>query len=108
MRSAGVGSDREPRTEAALAIPQPRRPIIEVRPESAAPMSEHKFKIGQWVSYGPPGQRKIVYTIVQRLPSEGGGEPRYRIKAADEPHERIVGEAELRDASGREMNPELP
>jgi hypothetical protein len=56
-------------------------------------MSEPKFKIGQWVSYGPPGQRRIVYTIVQKLPAESGGEPRYRIKAADEPHERVVTEA---------------
>jgi hypothetical protein len=62
-------------------------------------MSEHKFKIGQWVSYGARGERRIVYTILQRLPSEGGGEPRYRIKAADEPHERVLREAELRDAS---------
>jgi hypothetical protein len=61
-------------------------------------MSEHKFKVGQWVSYAPPGERRIIYTVAQRLPSDGG-EPRYRIKAADEPHERVVGEAELRDAS---------
>jgi hypothetical protein len=62
-------------------------------------MSENKFKIGQWVSYGPPGQRRIVYTIVQKLPSESGREHRYRIKAADELHERVVTEAELIDAS---------
>ena len=61
-------------------------------------MNEHQFKIGQWVTYGPPGQRKIIYTILQRLPSDSG-ECRYRIKAADEPHERVVMEAELRDAS---------
>jgi hypothetical protein len=61
-------------------------------------MSEHKFKIGQWVSYGPPGQSKIIYTVLQRLPAEGD-ERRYRIKATDEPHERIVSEADLRDAS---------
>jgi hypothetical protein len=60
-------------------------------------VSEHKFKIGQWVSYAPPGERRIVYTIVQKFPSESG-ECRYRIKAADEPHERVVREAELRDA----------
>jgi hypothetical protein len=52
-------------------------------------MSEHKFKIGQLVNFRPPGQKTIVYTILQRLPSEGGGEP----------HERIVSENELRDAS---------
>jgi hypothetical protein len=68
-------------------------------------MTEHKFKIGQWVSYGPPGQRRTVYTIVQKLPSEGGGEYRYRIKATDEPHERVVTEAELRDASHLENDP---
>jgi hypothetical protein len=62
-------------------------------------MTEHKFKIGQWVSYAPRGERRIVYTIVQKLPAERGGEHRYRIKAAAEPHERIVTEAELRDAS---------
>jgi hypothetical protein len=74
--------------------------LIEVRPEPAAFMSEHKFKVGRWVTYGPPpGQRRIVYTILQQLPFESGGEPRYRIKAADEPHERVVTEAELRDAS---------
>jgi hypothetical protein len=73
--------------------------MIAVPPKLAGCLSEHKFKIGQWVSYGPPGQRKIVYTIVQTLPSESGGERRYRIKAADEPHERVVTEAELRDAS---------
>jgi hypothetical protein len=58
-------------------------------------VSEHKFKIGQRVTYGPPGQRKIVYTILQKLPSESG-ECRYRIKAADEPHERVVTEVKLR------------
>jgi hypothetical protein len=62
-------------------------------------MSEHEFKIGQWVTYGPPGQRRIVYTIRQKLPSESGGEPRYRIRAADELHDPVVTEAELRDAS---------
>jgi hypothetical protein len=58
---------------------------------------EHKFKIGQWVSYAPRGERRIVYTIVQKLPSEGG-ECRYRIKSADEPCERVAREAEIRDA----------
>jgi hypothetical protein len=61
-------------------------------------VSEHKFKIGQWVSYASPGERRIVYTIVQKLPSESG-ECRYRIKAANEPHERVVEEVQLRDAS---------
>jgi hypothetical protein len=75
------------------------RRLIEVRLEPAAFMTDHKFKIGQWVSYGPLGERRIVYTILQKLPSESDGKHRYRIKAAGEPHERIVTEAELRDAS---------
>jgi hypothetical protein len=63
----------------------------------------HKFKIGQRVSYSPPGQRRTsVYTILQRLPSEGGNDLRYRIKAADEPHERVVTEVQLRDVSDLE------
>jgi hypothetical protein len=61
-------------------------------------VTAHKFKIGQWVSHAPWRERRIIYTIVQKLPSESG-ERRYRIKAADEPHERVVREAELRDAS---------
>jgi hypothetical protein len=36
--------------------------------------------------------------IVQLLPPEDG-ERRYRVKAAGEPHERVVREAEIRDAS---------
>jgi hypothetical protein len=66
--------------------------------KAVQPVSDHKFRVGLWVSYAPPGERRIVYTIVQLLPPEGG-ECRYRIKAADEPHERVVREAELRDAS---------
>jgi hypothetical protein len=65
------------------------------RSRSCGPVvSEHKFKIGQWVSYAPPGERRVVYTIVQLLPSEGG-ESRYRIKSVDEPHERVVRESEI-------------
>jgi hypothetical protein len=73
--------------------------MIEVRPEPAALMSEHKFKIGQWVSYGPPGQRRILYTIVQKLPSEGGGERTYRIMAQTSPTNATSRRPELRDAS---------
>jgi hypothetical protein len=61
-------------------------------------MSDHKFKKGQWVRYAPQGEREIIYTVMQTVPSEAG-ECWYRIKAADEPHERVVMETELRDAS---------
>jgi hypothetical protein len=50
------------------------------------------------VSYAPLRERRVVHTVVQQLPSETG-ECRYRIKAAEEPHERVVMETELRDAS---------
>jgi hypothetical protein len=42
---------------------------------------------------------------VQKLPSESGGQNRYRIKAAQEQYERVVTEAELRDASLLENKP---
>jgi hypothetical protein len=69
--------------------------------ERRLPVADHKFRVGQWVSYAPPGERRIIYTVVQVVPAEGD-KRRYRIKAADEPHERVVEEIELRDASNPE------
>ena len=65
-------------------------------------MAEHKFKIGQMVFYHP--HRGIVpvdaptrspYQITARLPPMGG-EFQYRIKSANEEHERAASESELR------------
>jgi hypothetical protein len=72
-------------------------PQLGVRSERQVGVSEHKFKIGQWVSYAAPGERRTIYTVTQLLPPEGGGR-RYRIKSVDEPHERVVRETEIRDA----------
>jgi hypothetical protein len=62
-------------------------------------LGDHRFKVGQSVSYsaGPgrqPGSRGF-YRIMQLLPSEGD-ERLYRIKSAGEPHERVAKETQLR------------
>ncbi len=61
-------------------------------------MSDHKFKIGQNVLYtsGPYGHASAgaVYKITQLLPPEGD-DRQYRIKSANEPHERVVKESQL-------------
>ena len=61
-------------------------------------MSEHKFKIGELVNYLSRGGSLGVYQITQLLPSEGE-EFQYRIKNANEPHERMAKEHELRSAA---------
>ena len=61
-------------------------------------MNEHKFKVGQSVSYmsGPFGRGGLsgVYKITQLLPPEGD-DYQYRIKSAGEPHERGVKESQM-------------
>jgi hypothetical protein len=59
-------------------------------------MSDHKFKIGQFVNYSP--RLKLgagVYQIAQRMPPAGDDEPQYRIKSETEPHLRSAKESEL-------------
>jgi hypothetical protein len=59
---------------------------------------EHKFRVGQTVSFtsGPFGRASTtgVYMVTQLLPPEGD-DYQYRIKNADEPHERVVKESQL-------------
>jgi hypothetical protein len=65
-------------------------------------LSEHRFKIGQSVkyTYGIRGLRHQplgsggIYKITQLLPADGD-ERLYRVRSADEPHERVVKETEL-------------
>ncbi len=61
-------------------------------------VQEHKYKIGQTVSFtsGPFGRGGTngIYKVTQLLPPEGD-EYQYRIKNADEPHERVVKESQL-------------
>jgi len=62
-------------------------------------MATHKFRVGQKVQlvatlfeqYAPRGDYEIV-----RRPPNAYGEFHYRIKSADEPHERVVKESQLR------------
>jgi hypothetical protein len=61
-------------------------------------LSDHKFKVGQSVLYtsGPYGRGgpSSVYKVTQLLPQEGD-DRQYRIKSADEPHERVAKESQL-------------
>jgi hypothetical protein len=65
-------------------------------------LSEHRFKVGQTVHYtsGPYGRGGAsgVYKITQLLPPEGD-DSQYRIKSANEPHERVVKESQLNRAT---------
>jgi len=61
-------------------------------------MPEHKFHVGQSVSFtsGPFGRGGTngIYKVVQLLPPEGD-DFQYRIKSTSEPHERVVKESQL-------------
>ena len=60
-------------------------------------MPTHKFQIGQTVFLTPFPIQKILggaYTVTRKLP-ERNGEFEYRVKSANEPHERVVAESEL-------------
>jgi hypothetical protein len=61
-------------------------------------MSQHKFKVGQEVSFSPaklsmPASSRS-YKIIRHLPREGG-EYTYRIKSAAEQFERVARESEI-------------
>jgi hypothetical protein len=65
-------------------------------------LSDHRFKVGQSVNFSSGFGRKpgygSIYKITHLLPSEGA-ELLYRIKSANEPHERVAKEVELERAS---------
>jgi hypothetical protein len=61
-------------------------------------VSGHKFKIGQLVYYLSREGASSVYQVTQLLPPEGGAF-QYRIKNANEAHERMAKEHELFSAS---------
>ena len=59
-------------------------------------MPSHKFKIGDLVTINPAISRFVsggVFEVLKQLP--GNGEHQYRIKNADEPHERVARESDL-------------
>ena len=56
----------------------------------------HKFHVGESVTMSPATSRNVpggVYEVIKQLP-DNGGEPEYRIKSANEPHERVARESE--------------
>jgi hypothetical protein len=66
-----------------------------------APMSAHKFQVGEIVHLSPFISRNVMggsYEVIKQLP-ESSGELQYRIKGTNEPHERVVRESELHKSS---------
>jgi len=61
-------------------------------------MTGHKFKVGRLVYYLNREGASGVYQVTQLLPPEGETF-QYRIKNANEPHERMVKEHELFSAA---------
>jgi hypothetical protein len=70
-------------------------------PEGEEPMPSRKLKVGDFVAFIPAIRRYVpggafpyvpggVFEVVKQLP---GNE--YRIKSANEPHERVAREGEL-------------
>jgi hypothetical protein len=58
-------------------------------------MATHKFRVGQKVQLVATLFEAVGdYEIVRQLP-DAYGEFYYRIKSADEPHERVVKESQL-------------
>ena len=61
-------------------------------------MSDHKYKLGQRVSYHGQERAPGLYQITRLLPPEGAVF-QYRIENIAEEHERVVGEHELERAA---------
>ena len=62
-------------------------------------MPSHKFKLGEIVFLKLAISRNVpggVFEVIKHLP--GTSEPEYRIKSANEPHERVALESELTKA----------
>jgi hypothetical protein len=61
-------------------------------------VTNHKFKVGQTVSYTSrligAVTTQAIFRITQLLPPEGD-EFQYRIKTVSEPHERVAKESQL-------------
>ena len=69
---------------------------------------QHKFAVGQVVAFLPApadgNVRRGRYTIQRLLPSERG-EPQYRVRHAQDGHERVVTESQLSQSTA---TPTLP
>jgi hypothetical protein len=62
-------------------------------------MPDHKFHLGQIVSYRPASRgvdaRHGAYTVTARLPQANDGQFEHRIKHSGEQNERTAKESEL-------------
>ena len=71
--------------------------------EGEEAMPSHKFKVGDIVAFLPTVKNRVldlpggVFEVIKQLP--GSIEPEYRIKGANEPHQRLALESELTDAA---------
>jgi hypothetical protein len=73
------------------------RPAFE---NMGCPMRSHKFRVGESVPLRPAISRNVpggVYEVTKQLP-HNGREFEYRIKSANEEHERVARESELTKA----------
>jgi hypothetical protein len=59
-------------------------------------MPSHKFHVGEIVNFQPVSRNvpSGAYEVIKQLP-HSGREFEYRIKSANEEHERVAGESEL-------------
>jgi hypothetical protein len=63
-------------------------------------MRSHKFHVGESVTLRPAISRNVpggVYEVTKQLP-HNGREFEYRVKSANEEHERVARESELTKA----------
>ena len=71
------------------------------------PVHERKFKVGQTVRFTSArynrGGTIGNYEVTHLLPPEGD-DYQYRIKSANEPHERVAKESQLDRALGDRLN----
>jgi hypothetical protein len=80
---------------------RPRSTLIPIiAPEIT--VTAHKFRVGESVHLTAGifarGGAGAVYKVTQLLPSEGD-EQQYRIKSANEPHERVAKQSQLEPAA---------
>jgi hypothetical protein len=57
-------------------------------------MSEHRFRVGQAVIFVGREKASGTFKITRLMPPEGG-DFQYRIRNANEPHDRVVKESDL-------------
>jgi len=75
-----------------------RNPSIELKRSARKkrePMpSSYKFNLGDIVTFMPARNAPSgVFEVIKQLP--GNGEPEYRVKSSNEPHQRLARESEL-------------